>query len=103
MAAVRGKPRLLKASTFRALHTPPAGFEYSGGWLVCQRTWAGGQAFNHNGSNTAWFSTIWLAPSINVAYLASTNQGDKVAEQANDEAIVALIRAHDFLERRAAR
>jgi CubicO group peptidase (beta-lactamase class C family) len=103
MAAVRGKPRLLKAATFRALHTPPPGFEYAGGWLVCQRTWAGGRAFTHNGSNTAWYSTIWLAPAINLAFLASTNQGDKVAEKANDEAIVALIRASDFLQRRAAR
>jgi hypothetical protein len=103
MAAVRGRPQLLKAATFRALHTPPAGFEYAGGWLVCQRTWAGGRAFTHSGSNTAWYSTIWLAPSINLAFLASTNQGDKVAETANDQAIVALIRANDFLRRRAAR
>jgi CubicO group peptidase (beta-lactamase class C family) len=103
MAAVRGKPRLLKAATFRALHTPPSGFEYAGGWLVCQRTWAGGQALNHSGSNMAWYSTIWLAPAINVAFLAATNQGDKVAEKANDEAIVALIRAQDFLRESAAR
>jgi CubicO group peptidase (beta-lactamase class C family) len=103
MAAVRGKSRLLKASTFRALHTPPTGFDYAGGWVVCQRTWAGGRAFTHNGSNTAWFSTIWLAPSINLAFLAATNQGDKTAEQANDQAIVALIRAQEFLQGRAAR
>ena len=103
LAAERGKPRLLKAATFRALHTPPAGFEYAGGWIVFQRTWAGGRAFNHNGSNTSWYATVWLAPALNLAFLAATNQGDKVAEKANDEAIVALIRAHDFLQGRAAR
>lgn len=97
MAAVRGKPRLLKASTFRALHTPPPGFEYAGGWIVVQRTWAGGQAFNHAGSNTMWLSTIWLAPAINTAFLTSTNQGGQVAEKASDQAIVALIRAHGLL------
>ena len=97
MAAERGKPRLLKAATFRALHTPPAGADYADGWIVCQRSWAGGQAFSHNGSNTSWFSTIWLAPAINLAFLAATNQGDKVAEKANDEAIAALIRAIESL------
>jgi CubicO group peptidase (beta-lactamase class C family) len=99
MAAARGRPRLLKAATFRALHTPPPGFEYAGGWLVCQRTWAGGRALTHNGSNTAWYATIWLAPALNLAFLAATNQGDKVAEKANDDAIVALIRAHEYLVR----
>jgi CubicO group peptidase (beta-lactamase class C family) len=97
MAAARGSPRLLKAATFRALQTPPAGFEYPGGWLVCQRTWAGGRAFTHSGSNTAWYATVWLAPALNVAFLSVTNQGDKVAEKANDDAIVALIRTHEFL------
>jgi CubicO group peptidase (beta-lactamase class C family) len=97
MAAARGRPRLLKAATFRALQTPPAGFEYAGGWIVCQRTWAGGRAFTHSGSNTAWYATVWLAPALNVAFLSATNQGNKEAERASDEAIVALIRAHQFL------
>lgn len=99
MAAARGRARLLKASTFRALHTPPPGFEYAGGWLVCQRTWAGGTAYSHNGSNTMWYATVWLAPSINRVFLAATNQGDKTAEKAVDDAIVALIRAGDYLTR----
>src|SRR5262249_4337674 len=102
-AALRGKPRLLKAETFRALHTPPPGFEYAAGWAGCQRPWAGGQSLTHSGSNTAWFSTVWLAPRLNIAFLAATNQGDKVAERANDDAIVALIRANGFLQQRAAR
>ena len=42
LAAARGQARLLKAGTFRALHTPPSGFEYAGGWLVGERTWASG-------------------------------------------------------------
>lgn len=99
MAAARGKPRLLKAATFRALHTPPAGFEYAGGWLVCQRTWASGTAYTHSGSNTMWYATVWLAPGINRIFLAATNQGDKSAEKAVDEAIVALIRASGYLAR----
>jgi CubicO group peptidase (beta-lactamase class C family) len=98
MAAARGRPRLLKSSTFRALHTPPpGGFDYAGGWLVAQRTWSGGRALTHNGSNTYWYATVWIAPALNLAFFSVTNQGDKVAETANDEAIVALIQASNYL------
>jgi CubicO group peptidase (beta-lactamase class C family) len=97
LAAERGRPRLLEAATFRALHTPPAGFEYAGGWVATQRTWAGGLALTHSGSNTAWYATIWVAPGINRTIFAATNQGGKVAETAANAAIVALIRAGGFL------
>jgi CubicO group peptidase (beta-lactamase class C family) len=97
LAGARGKAKLLKASTFRALHTPRPNSEYAGGWLVVQRTWAGGLALTHNGSNAAWFATVWLAPARNFAVLVATNQGGKVAETATDEAVAALIRAIEFL------
>ena len=48
----QGKAKLLKPSTIRALHTPPPGRNYAGGWFVCERSWAGGLALNHKGSNT---------------------------------------------------
>ncbi len=97
LAATRGQARLLKTATFRALHTPPAGLEYVGGWIVCQRSWAGGRAMTHSGSNTAWFVTVWLAPALNLGFLAATNQGGPVAEKAVNETMVALIRASQFL------
>jgi CubicO group peptidase (beta-lactamase class C family) len=93
LAGARGHPRLLRPATMRALHTPPTGFEYAGGWIVCQRSWARGLALNHSGSNTTWFATVWLAPSVNLGFLAATNQGGADAEKAVDEAIRALIRA----------
>ena len=34
LASAQGKPKLLKAATFRALHTPPPGHNYAGGWTV---------------------------------------------------------------------
>ena len=37
-----GKAKLLKPATFRALHTPPPGWDYAGGWIVVERSWAGG-------------------------------------------------------------
>ena len=72
MAGERGKAKLLKLSTFKALHTPPPGSEYAGGWIVVQRSWAGGRAMNHNGSNTVWYACIWLArPGISPFSLPS--------------------------------
>ncbi len=97
LAAARGQARLLKAGTFRALHTPPSGFEYAGGWLVGERTWASGITYSHSGSNNSWYARIWLAPALNLAFLAATNQGDKSAENATDDAIVELVRARRFL------
>jgi CubicO group peptidase (beta-lactamase class C family) len=101
LAGAQGHGKLLKVSTFRALQTPPAGFEYAGGWVACERTWAGGRALCHSGSNNAWFATVWLAPARNFAILAATNQGGTVAQTAVDEAVVELIRSADFLTRPA--
>ena len=97
LAGARGKAKLLKASTFKTLQTPPSGSEYACGWIVVERTWANGRALNHNGSNTAWYVSIWLAPARNFGILVATNQGGKEAETASDEAAVELIRAVDFL------
>jgi Beta-lactamase len=97
MGAERGKVKLLKPSTFRELHTPPPGAEYAGGWTAVQRTWTSGRTLSHNGTNTAWYATIWLAPARDLAFLVATNQGGKVAETATDAAVVELIRAVDFL------
>jgi CubicO group peptidase (beta-lactamase class C family) len=97
LAGARGQAKLLKLPTFRVLQTPPPGSDYAGGWVVVQRTWAGGRALNHGGSNTAWYSNIWLAPARDLAFLVSINQGGKVAETASDAAVVELIRAAEFL------
>jgi CubicO group peptidase (beta-lactamase class C family) len=99
LAGARGTARLLKPSTFRALQTPPSGFDYAGGWVVGERTWAGGRALSHTGSNTNWFATIWLAPARNFGVLVVTNQGGQVAETATDQAVVALLQSLDFLIR----
>ncbi len=96
----RGRARLLKPATFRTLHTPPQGFDYAGGWMVGDRSWANGRVLTHNGSNGSWFASVWLAPARDFAILVATNQGDHSAEAACEEAVVALVRALDFLTRR---
>jgi CubicO group peptidase (beta-lactamase class C family) len=93
LAGERGDSKLLKPATLRTLHIPPPSCSYAGGWSVFERSWAGGTALNHNGSNTSWFARVWIAPARNFAILVATNQGDKQAEKATDQAASALINA----------
>ena len=99
----KGKPRLLKASTFRTLHTPPGGGDYAGGWIVVDRPWAGGRALTHSGSNTMWYGTVWLAPARDFGVLVVTNQGGETASKASDEACSGLIRTAAGMARRPSR
>jgi CubicO group peptidase (beta-lactamase class C family) len=87
----RGRARLLKPETFRTLHTPPAGGDYAGGWIVVDRPWAGGKALSHSGSNTMWYCTVWLAPARDFGVLVGTNKGGDRAAKACDQASAALI------------
>jgi len=97
LRGAQGKPKLLKAATFRALHTPPPGNNYSGGWLVLERSWANGLTLSHSGSNTSWFASIWIAPVRDFAILVATNQGGDTAQKACDQAVSELIRSLAFL------
>ena len=83
---------LVKPETLKALHAPGPGEEYAGGWLVGDRSWAGGRTLSHTGSNTFWYCTIWLAPARDFALLVATNAGGKPAEDACEEANKGLIR-----------
>lgn len=88
----RDGSKILRRETLRDLHTPPRGTEYAGGWLVLDRSWAGGRALTHSGSNTYWYVTVWLAPVRDFGLLVATNQGGDAAAKACDQAIGALIR-----------
>jgi CubicO group peptidase (beta-lactamase class C family) len=90
LRGAQGKAQLLEASTFRRLHTPPAG-DYAAGWIVVDRPWAGGRALTHSGSNTMWHCTVWLAPARDFGVLVATNQGGDDAASACDEASEGLI------------
>jgi CubicO group peptidase (beta-lactamase class C family) len=104
LRAAEGKPRLLKASTFRALHTPPPGCDYAGGWTVVERSWAGGLTLSHGGSNTYWYATIWIAPARDFATLVATNLGPEPAQTACEETTQELIKlAGNLRTQRSAR
>mgnify|MGYP001129369154 CR=1 FL=1 len=83
--------KLLRASTFRRLHTPPKGEPYAAGWGVGERRWAGGGVLTHSGSNTYWYVTIWIAPARDLAFLVAANRGDGDVARACDEAVAAMI------------
>jgi CubicO group peptidase (beta-lactamase class C family) len=87
----RGEAKLLKAETFRKLHTPLPGDNYAFGWLVDKRDWAGGKVLMHAGTNSFWFAVIWLAPDRNCGYLAATNLANHAAEEACDTVVSELI------------
>ncbi|MBI2926133.1 MAG: beta-lactamase family protein [Verrucomicrobia bacterium] len=91
LQGARGEGRLLKADSFKKLHTPIEGQEYALGWLVVQRGWAGGTTLTHAGSNTMFYTVIWIAPKKNFAVIVATNLGGDEAEKACDETAGKLI------------
>ena len=82
---------LLKTETLHRLHTPPKGGDYACGWVVLKRSWAGGNALMHNGSNTLWYVVMWLAPEKQFAVIAATNIGGPEATKGCDEVASAMI------------
>lgn len=85
------KDGLLKAETVRRLHTAPAGGDYACGWVVMERSWAGGKALWHNGSNTYWYVNVWLAPLKDFAVIVATNTAVDDAHQGTDDVATAMI------------
>lgn len=95
LAVARGEVAELKAR-IEELYTPPEGSPYALGWLVAERSWAGGKVLNHAGSNTMFYAVVWIAPEKSMAFIVCTNIGDregnKVAEGC-DRAVGELIRS----------
>jgi CubicO group peptidase (beta-lactamase class C family) len=88
---MENQPALLRAETFDKLHTAPAGSDYACGWVVMQRSWAGGKALWHNGSNKTFYFQVWLAPKKKLAIITATNTGADNAFDACDDADVYMI------------
>lgn len=88
----RAQPQLLTEETFARLHKPASGQDYAMGWLVQDRDWAGGDVFWHTGSNAMFFAVMWVAPEKNSVFVAATNAAHEEADDACNEAVIALIR-----------
>jgi len=92
MAGERGESKLLKAESFKKLHTVAAGNDdYALGWMVLQRPWANGRTLMHNGSNTMFYVVVWMAPEKNCAVIVASNIGMDAAFEGCDEAAAKLI------------
>ena len=89
----RPTPLGLPTAAWRRLHTALALQDYALGWGVARRSWAGGDALNHTGSNTMWFTDAWLAPRRDFAVVVLTNIGGDDAAKATDEVAAKVIAA----------
>ncbi|MFQ5494401.1 MAG: serine hydrolase, partial [Phycisphaerae bacterium] len=94
LEAGRKGRRLLKASTFRKLHSPSFGGDYASGWIARKRPWGGGRVFTHAGSNNANFCVVWMAPQKRFAVLVATNCAGGDTAKACDEAVWMLIQSY---------
>jgi CubicO group peptidase (beta-lactamase class C family) len=93
MAGERGESKLLKAESFKKLHTAVAdNDDYALGWMALKRPWANGRALMHNGSNTMFYVVVWMAPEKNCAVIVASNIGVDEAFEGCDEAAGKLIK-----------
>jgi CubicO group peptidase (beta-lactamase class C family) len=96
LAIARGEIAEFKEAS-ADLYMPPAGSSYALGWLVAERTWAGGEALTHAGSNTLFHALVWIAPARNWAFVVCTNIGDRsggAVQEGCDKVVGELIKRH---------
>ena len=94
LRAARGETNYLsRASTLR-LQTLVPGCEYSLGWMVVERDWAGGKALTHGGTNGRHFALVWIAPARDFAVAVATNLGGEASFSGLDATVAELIRIH---------
>ena len=75
--------RILSPETFKGLHTPAPGTNYTGGWLVSNRLFRGNNpVWEHAGSNTYWYAIIRLYPRQGFGVLTACNAGQPVGDAA---------------------
>jgi CubicO group peptidase (beta-lactamase class C family) len=79
VAGARGDQRYLSTASWTRLHTV-IGDDYALGWIAVDRSWAGGRALTHSGTNTMNYATVWAAPAIDRSFLVVANRGDAFAE-----------------------
>lgn len=91
---MNGEHVLVSPDTASHLHSMPPVGNYMGGWILVERPWAGGMAYNHAGSNTVNFCVAWVAPKKNFVSLVMTNIGGDEVFPTLDGVIAASIQKH---------
>ena len=77
-------PSILDRTALMTLMTPREGEDYAGGWGVGYGAWAAGSTLTHSGSNSYWYSTLWIAPNRERAYLAVANSAEPDLDQTHE-------------------
>ena len=85
---------ILSKESLARLHKPIEGRDYGRGWGVTTRNWAKGKALTHTGTNTMFYSVIWIAPERDFAAVAMCNIGGKEGFAKCDEAVGYLVVKH---------
>ena len=70
----------LSAESLSVLTTPIGEGQppYAGGWILPpNQPWAGGPCLTHDGSNTFWYASTWVAPAIGKAFAAVSNDAER--------------------------
>lgn len=83
LRAHRDRSDLLKAESWRRLHTPPFGGTYALGWMVRPD---GG--LWHNGSNTLWYAEALVDRDHDLVAAAATNDGFHASAAAVSDALM---------------
>lgn len=84
-----GDTKLLSRDQLNQLVTPTG--DYAAGWIVQERSWANGKVITHNGSNSTWYATVWVAPKKNRAYVVVTNSYDDQSQKVCDQMVAELL------------
>ena len=54
-----------------------------------------GTVLSHNGTNTMWYATVWVAPKLDRAFLVATNSRNDNSHAICDEMIGKLIQINE--------
>jgi CubicO group peptidase (beta-lactamase class C family) len=90
-ASHAGTGSLVSENILQRLHRRYGASEYSPGWYVVQRDWGRGYVLNHDGSNTYWLASMWIAPLRKTAFVATSNAPGPSGQQACWQAINHMI------------
>lgn len=91
-----GKADSLDPETFETLHKPYGSGNppYAMGWEVTDEAGPDVRVLTHTGSNTIWYSMIWMPLEHSFGVLVVTNQGGDRAREAVDQALWNLALDH---------
>ncbi len=96
LAGHQADTALLKSDSLVKLHTAVLNnANYAYGWNAIDRPWANGKALYHAGSNTQWYSVIWMAPNRKFGIVAlcnlATSSGANPGATATDQVAAKMI------------